>query len=199
MTRPTSSLLVTALGHRLVPLLFLAWMVGCATTSGVVGEKADDWSIGSLYPLQEGNAWSYVVDTGADSILTTVRVTTVQGQQVLLRSGAEDIAYVQQEDSLARLGGAGAVLQGPITVGASWKSGASSTSRVVRRVERIDVPAGSFTACAEVVDEDAATGKQVTTTYCPGVGPVQVISQLALSTGQARVSARLQGHALAAK
>ena len=167
--------------------------IGCATGGTAVKPKGDDWSIASLYPLSTGNAWSYMVDMGTDNVLTTVQVLRAEGQDFVLRSGVEELRYRSTPQGLLRVGSPGHILLAPVKVGRSWPSGPYTTTTVARRVDRVETEAGSFSGCAEVVDEDSQSGKRVSTIYCPHVGPVSVVSELALSHSTAQVKALLRG------
>jgi len=167
---------------------------GCATAGSTVKPAGDDWSIVSLYPLHVGNAWSYMVDTGTENVLTTVAVLRADGQDMVIRSGVEELRYRGTTAGLIRVGSPGHVLLAPVEVGRSWPSGPYTTTTVARRVDRIETDAGTFTGCAEVVDEDSQSGKRVSTIYCPGVGPVSVVSELGLSHSTAQVKALLRGY-----
>ena len=175
-------------------LLLIALIHGCATASSAVKPTGDDWSIASLYPLSAGNAWSYMVDMGTDTVLTTVSVLRSEGQDQVVRSGVEELRYRGTAAGLIRVGSPGHVLLAPVEVGRSWSSGPYTTSTVARRVDHIDTDGGSFTGCAEVVDVDSQSGKRVSTIYCPGVGPVSVVSELGLSQSTAQVKALLRGY-----
>lgn len=171
--------------------------VACSTVQHTQRSEVEPWSVANLYPLAVDNAWSYEVDTGAEgSVLTTVRVTQRTGDDVVVQSGQETLRYRAEPGRLSRVDG-GVVLKGPIAVGASWPSGATLEARVTKQVDQLVTPAGTFDGCIEVSESDRQTGKRVETTYCPGVGPARVVSELPLQHGQARVTALLRGFLVA--
>ena len=60
------------------------------------------------------------------------------------------------------------------------------TARVTAIDRVIEVPAGRFERCLEIVQEGGETeGLRITTTYCPNVGPVKVEARMHLSAGRA--------------
>lgn len=160
-------------------------------------EQIDPWAVANLYPLSVDNAWSYEVDTGVEgSVLTTVRVTQREGDMVDVQSGQETLRYRAESGRLSRVDG-GVVLQGPIAVGATWSSGAATQAQVTAQIDQLVTPAGTFHGCLEVVESDRRTAKRVATTYCPGVGPARVVSEVPLQHGQAKVTALLRGYLVA--
>lgn len=177
----------------LLATLTISTLTGCATGVATRKSEVQPWSVASLYPMEAGQAWSYVADTGEDQVLTTVRVERVAGEDVTVRSGAAEIRYQVAPSALSRTGG-GFVLRAPVKVGATWASGPFSKAEVTARLASVRTPAGTFNNCAEVVERDSRTERRVATVYCPGVGPVRVQSELILSSSTARVTALLQGY-----
>jgi hypothetical protein len=60
----------------------------------------------------------------------------------------------------------------------------------------IETPAGAFDRCMEVVETGGKLELEVHTVYCPGVGPVLVVSTMHsnVSDRVATVSAQLRGY-----
>lgn len=150
----------------------------------------------TLYPLAEGNAWSYDVDTGeGDSVLAVARVARKVGEIAeVVTGGSEALRYEPKSDGIARVGSEGYVLKAPLDKGASWTSGPGRTALVSEVDVRFESAAGRFRACVVIDERDPASGQRTFTTYCPGVGPVQVISEMDVRGQTLRVIARLRGY-----
>jgi hypothetical protein len=150
-----------------------------------------------LYPMVEGSAWSYDVDTGdGSSVLAISRVTKAHGAQATVQGGEGATHYELRPDGIFRADRGGYLLKGPIRAGSTWPSGSGMQATIQRIAVAIDVPAGRFNDCIEVLEQGSASGAVITTTYCPGVGPVQVVSSMQLQLGKqiVRVVARLRGY-----
>lgn len=147
----------------------------------------------TLYPLALGNAWSYDVNTGDDSVLAVSRVVAEEGSTVQVQSGEATLRYEKRPDGVYRPAREGYLLQEPIRLGAEWDSGSGTRARVAAVDLALETPAGRFERCVRV-QETATTGANIETTYCPGVGPVIVSSEMTLSRGTATVVARLRGY-----
>jgi hypothetical protein len=74
-----------------------------------------------------------------------------------------------------------------------WESGAETNARVASVSEQVSTSAGNFTACVVVEEQNHTSGQAVKTTYCPGVGPALVISQMEVRGQLLTVTARLRG------
>ncbi len=153
----------------------------------------------TLYPLAEGNAWSYDVDTGeGDSVLAVARVARKVGEIAEVVTGSsEALRYEPRSDGIARVGSEGYVLKAPLDKGASWPSGPGRTALVSDVGVRFESTAGRFQACVVIDERDEASGQRTFTTYCPGVGPVQVVSEMDVRGQTLRVVARLRGYDVA--
>jgi hypothetical protein len=171
----------------------LLLLLGCASSPKPVPEAA--LTAARLYPLAAGSAWSYDVDTGdGATVLATMRVTEAAGGRAAVQGGEGITRYEQRPDGLYRMDRDGYLLKEPVRAGATWPSGGGMTAEISTVAAALETPAGRFTGCVEVVERGAPTGAVISTTYCPDVGPVQVISSLDLTTGAVRVVARLRGY-----
>jgi hypothetical protein len=168
--------------------------IACVSTPAQTARATVDLSPNSLYPLRPGLAWSYDVESGdGDSVLATARVLRAEAGTVEVQSGQATLRYRLQPDGIARIEPAGYLLKAPIAQGAHWASGPDTTARVTSLQERLTTPAGSFEACVVVEEQNARSGQTVTTTYCPGTGPVRVISQMSVRGRTLQVRALLRG------
>ena len=177
-------------------LLCLAGCASAPTATIPVRELTPE----RLYPLVRGSAWSYDVDAGdGQPVLAIARVTEGDATRAVVRGGEGVTRYELRSDGIYRSDTGGYLLKAPVEVGAEWGSGASLQASVTRTEVAIETPAGRFENCVEVVEHGASSGAEIATTYCPDVGPVQVVSSVALelNPGQSvRVVARLRGYAI---
>lgn len=178
--------------------LYAAAALSCAGSSSQLRPAAPDQSPASLYPLGAGYAWSYDVDSGdGDSVLAIARVTAFQGGVATVTTSPEaSQRYVASAEGVSRAGEPGFLLKAPIAVGASWESAPGVTARVVSVAEQIHSEAGAFSACVLVEEINANSGQRVRTTYCPGVGPALVVSEMQIRGRVLTVTAKLRGYSL---
>jgi hypothetical protein len=184
-----------------VAKLLLACVCGaqlaCGAASAPHPKSAHEVSVATLYPLALGAAWSYDVDSGdGQPVLATAHVVSVRDGAVEVASGQALLHYVIVPEGIARAGQTGHLLKTPLTSGASWPSAPDTVARVEAVHQRVAIPAGTFEECVVVKEENANTGQHVTTTYCPGVGPARVVSEMEVRGHALRVTATLRGYAL---
>ena len=160
----------------------LALGCGGAQDAGA-GEEGIDPA--RLYPLQEGNVWSYDVDTGIETVLGTFRVVDVQGPRasVEVNGGVETLVYETTPEGIRRPNEEVWVLKRPVQVGARWPAPGGREAEVLSIDARVEVFAGTFEDCVEVREADAR--QTVTTTYCPDVGPVVLVTEATSEYGGA--------------
>jgi hypothetical protein len=171
----------------------------CSCASGPSASKRPpaDLSPTSLYPLHEGAAWSYDVDAGdGDPVLTTTRVLRVQGSIVEVQSGQAVLRYALLPDGIQRVDGGTYLLRAPVSLESQWPAGLNTQARVSALDQPIQTPAGNFESCVVVTEASADSGRKVTTTYCPGVGPARVVSEMEVRGKLLRVQATLRGYSL---
>ena len=171
-------------------LLFSVAALACggAQSATDAGEGIDP---ARLYPLQEGNVWSYDVDTGIEKVLGTFRVVEAQGARasVEVNGGVDTLVYETTPEGIRRADQEAWVLKRPLVVGARWPAPGGRQAEVLSVDARVEVFAGTFEGCVEVRESDAR--QQVTTTYCPDVGPVVLTTEATSDYGGA--PARVQG------
>ena len=184
--------------HNIAYGCLLFTLAGCAGSAGQVKEGPRAWTPEVLFPMAEGNAWSFDVETGdGDSVLAVTRViTAVPGVSAIVEVGKEQTAYEMRPEGWYRPAKGGFLLRMPLTVGARWESGEGLQAELVRRVERIETTAGPFEDCAEVAEVNERSGNRIWTTYCPDVGPVRVVSEMLVRGHTLRVTAVLRGYAV---
>jgi hypothetical protein len=181
---------------RLAVALLLS---GCAGSASQVRPPLDQ-SPGSLYPLATGYAWSYDVDAGDGApVLAIARVVGLEGGVAVVVTGAgSEQRYAVGPEGIRRVGQDGFLLKAPIAAGASWQASAGVSARVASLDERVTTEAGTFEHCVLVEEQNTESGQHVLTTYCPGVGPALVISEMEVRGQKLRVTARLRGYSLEA-
>ena len=170
----------------------------CAGTAAEVRPSAPDRSPASLYPLGAGYAWSYDVDSGdGEPVLAIARVSEFQAGVATVTTGPDaSQRYATTAQGVQRAGQPGYLLKAPIEAGASWESAPGVTARVLSVAEQVSTEAGAFSACVLVEEQNANSGQRVKTTYCPGVGPAVVVSEMAIRGRTLTVTARLRGYSL---
>jgi hypothetical protein len=178
---------------------WLMWWLalGCAAcaggSAGPLRTAAADLTPTSLYPLRVGYAWSYDVDAGDNQpVLATARVLRVNEGVVDVQSGQEVRHYTLVPEGIRRDQGS-FLLRAPIVAGSHWRSGPDSEAHVIALGQTVETQSGAFRACVVIDEKHPGSGQQVTTTYCPGVGPVRIESQMEVRGRVVRVRAVLRG------
>lgn len=178
--------------------LSAAVLVACAGSAREVRKGPPDQSPKSLYPLGAGFAWSYDVETeGSPPVLAVARVARFDAGVASVVTGPEATQrYAVTDAGIQRVGQPGFLLKAPIAVGSVWESGSGTQARVASVSELVTTTAGTFAACVVVEEQNRNSGQMVKTTYCPGVGPAVVVSQMEVRGQLLTVTARLRGYAL---
>jgi hypothetical protein len=180
---------------------FVSVLAGCGGAPPGPGRPTGDVRAPRrLYPLGEGNVWSYKVDTGTnlDSLVVMRVVRAENGHfEVSPGGGGSPNVYEQRPEGLFRPGNGTWLLRAPLTQGASWPSASGMTATVTSIEARASTGAGEFTGCVEITEEGGDAGRTIRTVYCPDVGPVLIDTSMTLTTSETpvRVVARLQGYA----
>ena len=190
---------------RIRPLLVcLGWLpvvAGCgAAPAEPVLTDAERLAPERLYPLEEGNVWSYNVDTGeAVPTLAISRVVARLGERVEVSSNDQPPqVYELRAQGIYRPALEVWLLRVPIREGETWPSARGMTARVVSTAVQVETEAGAFRGCVQVDESGGEEPRSVRTTYCPEVGPVAIESSMQLEVTEApvRVSAKLLGYSL---
>ena len=174
----------------------MALAAGCGARASVQTKPPLAVNAATLYPLQLGAAWSYDVDGGdGQALLATARVLRVENGVAEVANGQALLRYRLLPEGLERADRGGFLLKPPFTLNASWSSAPTTTARIVAVDQPLTTAAGSFRACVVIEERNAASGQSVVTTYCPGVGPVRVVSEMEVRGRALRVIATLRGFA----
>ncbi len=151
------------------------------------------------FPLSEGSAWSYDVDSGeAETTLTTQRVVEVRARRVRVQSGATAMEYELRDDGIFAGALDAYVLKEPIVVGTRWELGHGGTARISSVSRMVQAVGTTFRDCVEVIAHEEVMGRTVVTVFAPRVGPVLIESSLTAGAEgrSARVRALLRGFAI---
>jgi hypothetical protein len=178
--------------------LVFGFVVGCggATTDPGISD-AERLDPRNLYPLDDGHVWSYDVDTGTEHrTLAITRVISHIGNRFELSSGGDAVLYEMRPEGIWRPGSETWLLEAPVREGREWDSPHGMTAKVSSTDADIETPAGNFHDCVRIDETGGEEGREVTTVYCSGIGPVFLESrmQLTLSEEPVRVVARLLGY-----
>lgn len=184
-----------------VALIAAAALPACAGSTSQVRPTAPDQSPASLYPLGAGFAWSYDVETpGEPPVLAIARVASFDDGVATVVTGPDGgQRYRVGVEGIQRVGQPGYLLKAPIAAGATWDSAPGVRATVASVAEQLTTSAGTFSACVLIDEQNAASGQHVRTTYCPGVGPALVISEMEVRGQTLNVTARLRGYSVEAE
>lgn len=152
-----------------------------------------------LYPLSEGNAWSYDVDTGEPSrTLGITRVESFDGRIAEVRTGQTVHRYEVTAEGIRIPSTNVWLVRAPLRAGATWPAPGGRTALLRSMQAHAETEAGSFKGCIEVLETGGQLELEVRTVYCPGVGPVSVESTMRskVSDRTMTVSARLRGYSV---
>lgn len=147
------------------------------------------------FPLVQGNIYSYDVETLSDqpsmgALSATVTRTGPTSGTFRIGSTTRTIQYDAEGVAATEPSGDRAyLLKAPLQEGTAWLGARGGQIRIVNAHAAVKVTAGTFVEC--IVTEEKRAGdlpKDVTTTYCPDVG----IVELAIKTTGAMQRATLK-------
>lgn len=106
-----------------------------------------------LYPLEQGNAWSYDVDTGERSTtLAVTRVESFDGRVAKVRTGDTLIEYEVRPEGVYVPSENAWLVREPLRRGARWPARGGRTAEVVSMHARVDTAFDRLEGCVEVVE-----------------------------------------------
>jgi hypothetical protein len=125
-----------------------------------------------FFPLGDGYVYTYETldedGRAEDMMLLRVRRSDPGRAELHTASGVREL--VVTADSIRRSPG-GFVLLAPLDKGAQWDGDNGGITRVHDVNVKLTVPAGTFDACIQTVEEiSGATRGRITSVYCPAVG-----------------------------
>lgn len=174
--------------HRAASLLCFA--SACAThvaspTATPIVDPLD------LYPLSEGNAWSYDVETGEPTTtLAITRVESFDGRVAVVRTGQSLVRYEADARGIRVASQDEWLVRAPVRRGATWSGRGGRIAQVISEEAHAETPAGSFRDCVEVLETGGELELEVHTLYCAGVGPVLVESTMRSKVGDRSLTVR---------
>ena len=136
----------------------------------------DALSIESLFPLAEGNAWSYDVadlsESGAieGGALHLVRVESVEGERVELLMNGTTVTYERRPEGLFDVVNDTWVLKQPLAEGTTWPARSGRTAAIMSTAESVVTPAGEFSGCLHIREVSSDQSAQIDNYFCPEIG-----------------------------
>jgi hypothetical protein len=180
-------------------LLPMSLLMACAGSSPPVQTAGHPLEVADLYPFERGNAWSYEVDTGEDlPTLAVTRVESFDGHTAVVQTGQQPLRYELRDEGIYVPEEGVWLLKAPLREGQSWPSRGGRTAQIRESDESVSTPGGDFSGCVRVDETGGRSNLQVSTVYCPGVGPVKVESTMSSANGgrAITVEAALRGYEL---
>ncbi len=149
----------------------------------------------NLFPLVDGYLLSYVTEGGDGSAGMLIARLSRKGPMRGGRSLAGEMRnYEYTADGIRLVSDFKRpiyVLKQPLAVGTTWLGEHGGEATIIAVDKTVDVPAGRFTGCVEVVEMRGGDRPlRAGTTYCPGVGVVV----LELSTASLSRRVLLKSH-----
>jgi len=182
-------------------VLVLALGLGCGPSAHVDdASDVDRLAPTNLYPLANGNIWTYDIDTETGlPTLGIMRVVEGDGTRFVVQQdgGSRPLHYEVRPDGIFRTDFDVYLLRALICVVAEWPAPSGRTARVSSITERVDTAEGTLEGCVKVEEEGGDADRFISTTFCPGVGIARMQSGMRarLSGMTARVTSRLRAHA----
>ena len=142
-----------------------------SASASLTGNPALDY-----YPLLPNWGWAYDVESEGRKVLALYSVAERRGNLVIIKNGDDRIEYLIQPDGIARREGSlpgDYLVKIPMFVGATWPvaGGHATVAEVARDVS---LPSATYRDCAVVEEVRGHPDRVTRTTYCKGVGPVQI-------------------------
>lgn len=159
--------------RRWLCLVVAILLSSCATRAGRPTELAVADDALAYYPLLPGWGWAYDLERDGTSVLALYAVVERRADFAVVEHAGERIAYDLTPDGIARRDGGDYILKTPVRGAASWPI-AAGTASIVEVAKNVTVPAGSYRDCAVVEEARHAPERVARTTYCPGIGPVEI-------------------------
>jgi len=157
--------------------------VSCAASNTPVPRTASNRSplppIARYFPKEDNMVYAYkAVDfvAGTSGVLI-LRVRRRGDEGVELIGGAQPQRISFRSDGILRDNDGTYVLRSPLETGKSWPGGPGATRRIRATNATVQVPAGVFSHCLEVVEERTGSIQgNIITTFCADVGIVKMES-----------------------
>ncbi len=150
-------------------------------------------TVAELMPLMDDTVLSYETksDTGETGIMVfNVRRPRPDMAELDL---AGRIQRLDVQDTSVAVKTGGYLLRAPIAVGASFQ-GSFGVVTITELGRSVTLPAGKFERCVVTVEETRSPFKRATSTFCPGVGLVELIVEGDTGEDIGRVESRLKSY-----
>jgi hypothetical protein len=165
--------------HIALALLALpaGMLAGCATGAAPVGASLGSGD-GALdyYPLLASWGWAFEVERDGSQVLAVYSVVERRADVAVVKNGDERITYAILPGGIARreAGLAGDfVVRSPVRAGTSWPV-ENGEAKVVGTGLATTLPSGTYRDCAIVEEVRRDPARVTRTSYCRGVGPVEI-------------------------
>ena len=171
--------------------LLLLFASACSDPPETTRPAGDPLEPRRLYPLAEGNIWTYDIDTGTGmSTLGILRCRRVaDGAYEVRPDGGEANTYEVRQEGIWWATKNTWLLRRPIRVGSTWESINGRTARVTSVSESVRTVGGDFEGCVLIEETGGAANRPQRTTYCPDVGPVRIEASQQMQLSGQEVSA----------
>jgi hypothetical protein len=172
--RESKALVRLLAGLLLAGLLTLA---GCATGKPSPDRaQAPSTAAIDYYPLLPSWGWAYQVERDGVEVLAVYSVVEAQKDLAVVKNGDDRISYALMPDGIARREGpvtGDYLLRTPVVAGKEWPV-TDGTAKVVEVEKSVALPSGSYAHCLVVEEVRQSPSRITRTTYCQGVGPVEI-------------------------
>lgn len=158
-------------------------VAACSAGTGATRPPRGPLTARDWFPLRQGAAWSYDVNTGIGDgpVLTVLSVVRSEGTTFLVRSGARTERYELRGDGVVREGEY--IVHDPVRAGTHW-DGREGSTYVIRAVDqRRTVGDRTYDRVIEVVKQSPATRIETTTWYALDVGVIEIGATTTSSLG----------------
>lgn len=177
---------------RLATALLAASLSACGADAPAIRPTETALDPRRYFPLEVGTIWSYDVREG-DALPTfaTVRILESTPEGVSMqRNQQEPDLIVASAEGIRKRGSEGWILRAPLEVGTTYLGEGGRSARIDALDASVRTGMGELHDCIRVVEHARETGIEVTTSFCPDVGPASVTSSITLDETGERIEVR---------
>lgn len=176
-----------------------AWMTGSgcakpqATQEPESAETTKPAAVHDYMPLKDRTVSTFEMTTDlGDRGILMLEISRPRPDLAELAIAGRVQRLTVEEHRISQATG-GILLEEPLTVGHSFRG--SFGTVVIQAIDQlVKLPAGTFTGCLTTVEESTQPPKRATSTYCPGIGLVQMKVESFGSEGPGMVETHLTHH-----
>ena len=152
-------------------------LAGCATAAAPGGTSIGGGNESlDYYPLLASWGWAFEVERDGSNVLAVYSVVERRADVAVVKNGEARITYAILPDGIARreadLAG-DFVVRSPVRAGTSWPV-ENGEAKVVATGLATTLPSGTYRDCAIVEEVRRDPARVTRTSYCRGVGPVEI-------------------------